>query len=65
MPYWVGQLPTVATASQTFSPAIAESYRDFEPPPHFKRNVETLLRYVPPKYLIGLTTIVLTNENRR
>jgi hypothetical protein len=62
MPYWVGQLPTVATAPQTFCPAIVESYRDFEPPPNFKQHVETLLRYVPPKYLIGLTTLVLTNR---
>jgi len=39
-----------------------ESYRDFEPPSEFRRAVETLLSYVPPKYLVGLKTIVLTNR---
>jgi hypothetical protein len=43
-------------------PEIVESYSDFEPPRNFRRNVETLLRYVPPKFLIGLKTIVLTNR---
>jgi len=43
-------------------PEIVESYRDFEPPRNFRKNVETLLRYVPPKFLIGLKTIVLTNR---
>jgi hypothetical protein len=42
--------------------SIVESYRDFEPPPNFKENITTLLRYVPPNYLIGLRTIVLTNR---
>jgi hypothetical protein len=41
---------------------LAESYREFEPPSGFKRNIETLLRYVPPEYLIGLKSIVLTNR---
>lgn len=48
--------------SETFRPKIVESYRDFGPPPNFKRSVETLLRYVPQKYLVGLATIVLTNR---
>lgn len=43
-------------------PAIVESYRDFLPPANFKKDVETLLRYVPSKYLVGLKTIVLTNR---
>jgi hypothetical protein len=43
-------------------PTIVESYRDFEPPSEFRRVVETLLSYVPPKYLIGLKSIVLTNR---
>jgi hypothetical protein len=43
------------------APTIVESFRDFEPPSNFRRDVETLLRYVPPKYLVGLSTIVLTN----
>jgi len=54
-------VPT-AQASETFRPEIVEAYRDFDPPPNFKRSVETLLNYVPQKYLVGLTTIVLTNR---
>jgi hypothetical protein len=43
-------------------PTLVESYRDFTPPSNFRGDVETLLRYVPPKYLVGLKTIVLTNR---
>ena len=43
-------------------PIIIESYRTFDPPPNFKQCVETLLRYVPAKYLIGLKSVVLTNR---
>ncbi len=43
-------------------PTIVESYRDFEPPEDFRQTVETLLKYVPGKYLVGLKTIVLTNR---
>jgi hypothetical protein len=43
-------------------PVIVDSYRDFEPPPNFRRLIETLLLYIPPKYLIGLKTVVLTNR---
>jgi hypothetical protein len=56
---------SVATTPQdsgTTGPTIVESYRDFEPPVNFRQSVETLLRYVPPKYLVGLETIVLTNR---
>ena len=42
-------------------PRIVESYRDFEPPHGFRKKVEILLRYVPPKYLAGLDAIILTN----
>jgi len=54
----------VATVPQSKPtlPVIVESYRDFEPPPNFRESVETLLRYVPPKYLIGLKCVVLTNR---
>jgi hypothetical protein len=45
----------------TTGPRIVESYRDFKPPRGFKKKVELLLRYVPPKYLAGLDAIVLTN----
>ena len=48
--------------SESACPTIVESYRDFEPPASFKRTVKTLLNYIPPKYLIGLKTIVLTNR---
>lgn len=48
--------------SEANGPTIVESYRDFEPPATFRHSVETLLRYVPPKYLVGLRTIVLTNR---
>jgi hypothetical protein len=52
------------TATETTSgPAIVESYRDFEPPPNFRGLIETLLLYIPPKYLTGLKTIVLTNRS--
>lgn len=41
---------------------IVESYRDFHPPRNFRKTVETLLKYVPAKYLVGLKTVVLTNQ---
>jgi len=44
-------------------PELVESYRDFEPPANFKQVVETLLAYVPPKYLVGLKKIILTNSS--
>ena len=55
-------VPTTPHDSGPTSPAIIESYRDFDPPPNFRRIVETLLRYVSPRYLVGLKTIVLTNR---
>jgi hypothetical protein len=44
-------------------PTIVESYRDFDPPPNFKGLIETLLRCVPPKYLIGLKSVILTSRS--
>ncbi len=44
-------------------PEIIEAYRDYVPPCNAKRIVETLLRYVPPEYLLGLRSIVLTNSS--
>ena len=41
---------------------IVESYRYFDPPPNFRHLIETLLRNVPGKYLIGLETVILTNR---
>jgi hypothetical protein len=55
-------MATATHSSKSTHPEIVESYREFEPPPNFKSTVETLLRCVPPKYLIGLKTIVLTNQ---
>jgi hypothetical protein len=52
---------TIPVESEPNAPTIVESYRDFEPPSNFRDRIETLLRYVPPKYLLGLATIVLTN----
>jgi hypothetical protein len=43
-------------------PEIVESYRDFTPPPK-SGMVDNLLSYVPPKYLVGLKKIVLTNRS--
>ena len=47
---------------ESISPNIVEWYRDFEPPANFRQTIETLLQYVPPKHLVGLKTIVLTNR---
>jgi len=43
-------------------PEIVESYRDYEPTPEVRRQIEILLQYVPTEYLQGLKTIVLTNR---
>ena len=43
-------------------PNVVENYRDFEPPTDVRSLVETLLDAVPQKYLIGLKTILLTNQ---
>lgn len=55
-------MPTATTIPESVRPTIVESYRDFQPPTGFRETVETLLRYVPANYLIGLKTIVLTNQ---
>jgi hypothetical protein len=55
-------MATARETTQSACPEIVESYRDFEPPPNFRRTIETLLRYVPPNYVVGLKTIVLTNR---
>jgi hypothetical protein len=43
-------------------PEIVENYKDFRPPRKFRRHVEAMLETVPPKYLIGLKTLVLANH---
>jgi hypothetical protein len=55
------KVPTSVTSTMD-GPTIVENYRDFEPPVGFRNSVETLLRYVPAKYLVGLKSIVLTNR---
>lgn len=47
---------------QHVRPEIVESYRDFQPPPKFRKLVEDLLESVPSNYLAGLKTILLTNQ---
>ena len=53
---------TMPQIQETTVPDIVESYRDFEPPQNFRQTIEILIRYVPPQYLVGLKTIVLTNR---
>jgi hypothetical protein len=54
--------PWSALQELRFEPSIVESYRDFQPPENFRRTIETLLRYVPRRYLVGLRSVVLTNR---
>jgi hypothetical protein len=44
------------------APNIVEAYRDYIPPQCVLTIVEDLLKAVPPRYLIGLKTIILTNQ---
>jgi hypothetical protein len=44
-------------------PEVVENYRDFEPRANFRKLLEDLLDAVPPKYLVGLKTIVLANQS--
>jgi len=53
---------TIPQISESMCPSIVEAYRDFEPPTNFKQTIETLLRYAPSRYLLGLKTIGLTNQ---
>ena len=55
-------MATIPLDSEKAGPTVVESYRDFDPPVSFRHSVDTLLRYVPRKYLVGLKTIVLTNR---
>jgi hypothetical protein len=43
-------------------PQIIENYRDFAPPRQVRPLIEDLLKAVPSKYLVGLKTILLTNQ---
>jgi hypothetical protein len=44
-------------------PQIIENYRDFAPPRQVRPLIEDLLSTVPPHYLVGLKTVLLTNRN--
>src|SRR6266852_945495 len=44
-------------------PEVVENYRDFEPRANFRKLLEDPLDAVPPKYLVGLKTIVLANQS--
>jgi hypothetical protein len=43
-------------------PQIVEAYKNYSPPFDVAKTVRILLRYVPAKYLAGLKTIVVTNQ---
>ena len=51
----------VKTKPETL-PTIVEAYRDYSPPPEVRQIIQDLLKGVPPRYLMGLETIVLTNQ---
>ena len=44
-------------------PEIVESYNDFSPSSPVRKILQELFRYVPPEYLVGLRTILLTNKS--
>lgn len=44
------------------TPKVVEAYRDYIPPQWVLPTIHDLLESVPPRYLIGLQTIVLTNQ---
>jgi hypothetical protein len=41
---------------------IIEAYKDYRPPTWVRGAIEKLLWTVPPKYLVGLESVVLTNS---
>lgn len=51
---------TADPPSSTF-PKVIEAYSDYAPPFDVKRAIERMVATVPPKYLIGLDSILLTN----
>ncbi len=57
-------MTTKSTSAETnvaAGPLIVENYHDYAPPSKTRESVQMLLRYVPPKYLVGLHSIVLSN----
>ena len=54
---------TIALVSEPRSvPELVEAYKNYAPPFDVVKTVRLLLRYVPAKYLVGLKTVVLTNQ---
>src|SRR4029077_7673802 len=51
------ELPSVTSA-----PNIVEAYRDYTPPKCVRKMLDDLLKAVPPRYLMGLQTIIPTNR---
>ena len=43
-------------------PQIVEAYKNYAPPFDVSKTIQILLQYVSEKYLVGLRTIVLTNQ---
>jgi hypothetical protein len=44
-------------------PEVIENYSHFEPPRQLRALIEELLNAVPPNYLVGLKSILLTNQS--
>jgi hypothetical protein len=44
------------------APNIVEAYRDYVPPQTVLPIIKDLLKTVPPRYLVGLQAIILTNQ---
>ncbi len=44
------------------TPNIVEVYRDYVPPKSVRPIIDDLLKAVPPRYLVGLQTLILTNQ---
>jgi hypothetical protein len=66
LPYVYAILTHVMEPSEgvvKFKPEIVENYKDFEPPERFRTLVDQLLLAVPSHYLVGLKTIMLTNQS--
>lgn len=43
-------------------PNIVEAYKDYAPPRCVRKLVEDLLKAAPPPYLVGLQSVILTNQ---
>jgi hypothetical protein len=53
--------PERQAPASSAGPALIENYRDYVPPPGTLEAVKLLLSHVPPEYLAGLGSIVLSN----